>query len=168
MPPQDLLIVYVIKPKERVTFGEGSGNPLQYSCLGSPMDRGDWRATVHGAAKSQTWLSDWAQDDFTLQTHSSLIRQVHQAGCNGPGRHTPNQAGSSCLFCAALGGGDSWPWRPGKKTVIMWLFSSPFPSSSWITVAQPACGQRTQEFTWNWVGHFDSLRRSQPHPSLQP
>ena len=31
--------------------GEGNGNPLQYSCLGSPMDRGAWRATVHGFAK---------------------------------------------------------------------------------------------------------------------
>ena len=30
---------------------EGSGNPLQYSCLGNPMDRGAWWATVHGAAK---------------------------------------------------------------------------------------------------------------------
>ena len=27
--------------------GEGNGNPLQYSCLGNPMDRGAWRATVH-------------------------------------------------------------------------------------------------------------------------
>ena len=34
--------------------GEGSGNPLQYSCLGNPMDRGAWRATVHGVSKSQT------------------------------------------------------------------------------------------------------------------
>ena len=34
--------------------GEGNGNPLLYSCLGSPMDRGTWRATVHGVAKSQT------------------------------------------------------------------------------------------------------------------
>ena len=34
--------------------GVGNGNPLQYSCLGNPMDRGAWRATVHGAAKSQT------------------------------------------------------------------------------------------------------------------
>ena len=32
---------------------EGNGNPLQYSCLGNPMDRAAWRATVHGAAKSQ-------------------------------------------------------------------------------------------------------------------
>ena len=29
-------------------FGEGNGNPLQYSCLGNPMDRGAWQATVHG------------------------------------------------------------------------------------------------------------------------
>ena len=34
--------------------GGGNGNPLQYSCLGNPMDRGAWWATVHGAAKSQT------------------------------------------------------------------------------------------------------------------
>ena len=32
--------------------GEGNGNPLQYSCLGNPMDRGAWRATVHVVAKS--------------------------------------------------------------------------------------------------------------------
>ena len=31
--------------------GEGNGNPLQYSCLGNPMNRGAWRATVHGVAK---------------------------------------------------------------------------------------------------------------------
>ena len=38
--------------------GEGNGNPLQYSCLENPMDRGAWQATVHGVAKSQTRLSD--------------------------------------------------------------------------------------------------------------
>ena len=31
--------------------GEGNGNPLQYSCLGNPMDRGVWQVTVHGVAK---------------------------------------------------------------------------------------------------------------------
>ena len=35
----------------------GHGNPLQYSCLQNPMDRGTWRATVHGVAKSLTRLS---------------------------------------------------------------------------------------------------------------
>ena len=37
-------------------YREGNGNPLQYSCLENPMDRGAWRATVHGVAKSQTRL----------------------------------------------------------------------------------------------------------------
>ena len=36
--------------------GEGHSNPLQYSCLENPMDRGAWRATVHRVAKSQTQL----------------------------------------------------------------------------------------------------------------
>ena len=31
--------------------GEGNGNPPQYSCLGNPMDRGSWQATVHGVTK---------------------------------------------------------------------------------------------------------------------
>ena len=38
--------------------GGGNGNSLQYSCLGNPMDRGVWWATVHGVAKSRTWLRD--------------------------------------------------------------------------------------------------------------
>ena len=36
---------------------EGNGNPLQYSWLGNPMDRGAWQATVHGVVKSLTQLS---------------------------------------------------------------------------------------------------------------
>ena len=36
-------------------------NPLQHSWLGNPPDRGAWRATVHGVAKSQTHLSEGAQ-----------------------------------------------------------------------------------------------------------
>ena len=33
--------------------GGGYGNPLQYSCLDNPMDRGAWQATTHGATKNQ-------------------------------------------------------------------------------------------------------------------
>ena len=36
--------------------GRWHGNPLQYSCLENPMDRGAWQVTVHRGAKSQTWL----------------------------------------------------------------------------------------------------------------
>ena len=44
--------------------GEGNGNPLQYSCLENPMDRGAWWATVHVVVKSRTRLSDFT---FTSQ-----------------------------------------------------------------------------------------------------
>ena len=39
--------------------GGGNGNPLQYSCLENPMDRGALQATVHGVAKRWTRLSDY-------------------------------------------------------------------------------------------------------------
>ena len=47
--------------------GGGHGNLLQYSCLGNPMDRGAWWATVQGVTKSQTW---WA----------TLLTQDHNEG----------------------------------------------------------------------------------------
>ena len=47
--------------------GEGSGYPLQYSCLENPMDRGAWWAAVHGVAKSRTRLSDLT---FTFHFHA--------------------------------------------------------------------------------------------------
>ena len=37
-------------PGSRKSPGEGNGNPIQYSCLGNPMGRGTWLATVHGVA----------------------------------------------------------------------------------------------------------------------
>ena len=46
-------------PGSRRSPGEGNGNPLQCSCLENPTDRGTWWATVHGVAKSRTWLSNW-------------------------------------------------------------------------------------------------------------
>ena len=49
------------------SLGEGSGNPLQYSCLGNPMDIGAWWATVHGAPKSQTQLSIDAQNQYIIR-----------------------------------------------------------------------------------------------------
>ena len=42
--------------------GEGNGDPFQYSCLENPMDRGAWRATVHGVSKSWTRLNDFTFD----------------------------------------------------------------------------------------------------------
>ena len=49
--------------------GEWNGNLLQYSCLGNPMVRGAWQATVDGVAKSWTRLSD-----FPLLTHAQEVQ----------------------------------------------------------------------------------------------
>ena len=59
--------------------GEGSGTPLQSSCLENPMDGGAWKAAVHGVAEGRTRLSDFT---FTfhfpalekeMATHSSVL-----------------------------------------------------------------------------------------------
>ena len=56
----------VVKKKKKKT-GEGSGTPLQYSCLENPMDGGAYYAAIHGVAGSRTWLSDFT---FTFHFHA--------------------------------------------------------------------------------------------------
>ena len=58
--------------------GGGNGNPLQCPCLENSMDRGAWRATVHGVAKSWT-----RQRDFHLQ--AVLLAKTRNARQRGPG-----------------------------------------------------------------------------------
>jgi len=53
--------------------GEGHGNPLQYSCMENPMDRGARWATVHGVTKSRTQLS----------RQTTINRQGHRGHLNG-------------------------------------------------------------------------------------
>ena len=48
----------VLIPGSIRCLGEGNGNPLQYSCLENPMDRGAWQCTFYGVAKSQTRLNN--------------------------------------------------------------------------------------------------------------
>ena len=58
-------------PWVRRSPGEGHENPLQYSCLENSMDRGAWRAAVHGVAKESDRPSDGAHTDHTQ--HSSIM-----------------------------------------------------------------------------------------------
>ena len=51
--------------------GGGHGNPLQYSCLENPIDRGAWQATIHGAMKSWTRLTT---NSFSFA--ASLVAQL--------------------------------------------------------------------------------------------
>ena len=60
-------------PGLRRSPGEGNGNPLQYSCLESPMDWGAWWATVHRVTKSWTWLTDTHIHTHTIVRTSHLL-----------------------------------------------------------------------------------------------
>ena len=53
--------------KSSAKIGEGNGTPLQYSCLENPMDRGAWKAAIHGFAKSRTRLREFT---FTFHFHA--------------------------------------------------------------------------------------------------
>ena len=55
--------------------GAGNGNPLQYSCLGNPMDRGAWRATVHRVAKESNMTK--ATEQASMHTHRHTHTHTH-------------------------------------------------------------------------------------------
>ena len=57
-------------PESGRPLGGGHGSPVQYSCLENSMDRGAWRATVHGVAKSWTWLKHWSGWAHTQRLHT--------------------------------------------------------------------------------------------------
>ena len=64
--------IYVLRGNNHLVcasnpLGEGNGTPLQYSCLENPMDRGAWKATIHGVAEGWTRLSDFT---FTFHFHA--------------------------------------------------------------------------------------------------
>ena len=67
--------------------GEENGNPLQYSCLESPMDRGAWRAAVHRVTRSRTQLSTLA--------HTCVYTHICPLPLEPPYHPTSHPAGSS-------------------------------------------------------------------------
>ena len=67
LPMQETRHVGLIPGSER-SPGGGNGNPLQYSCLENPMERGAWGTTVHGVTKSQTWLKR-----LNVHTHTYML-----------------------------------------------------------------------------------------------
>ena len=154
-------------------LGAGNGTPLQHSCLENPMDRGAWRAAVHGVAKSRTWLSDFT---FTFHfhaleketaTHSSVLaRRIPGMGSHRVGHDwsdlaaaiekqgqveaNPRPDGASPWV---LEGGlrfGSEPWRAGSnyRTVSARLF----PTRPWGLSASSS--------------HFPSVPRPAPEDRL--
>ena len=77
--------------------GGGHGNPLQYSCLENPMDRGAWWASAHRVTESRAWLSDSAHTTIRAVGFGSQLR----AGTPSP----PPRRGQPSLSPFRPGGG---------------------------------------------------------------
>ena len=87
--------------------GEGNGNPLQYSCLGNPMNRGPWWATVHGITESNTtlWLRNlslwrrWNAGNTSKTLHKKLQNKAKYTTIHsGTVATTPRFASVPYLF----------------------------------------------------------------------
>ena len=65
--------------------GVGSGNPLQYSCLENPMDRGTWWAAVPGVSESWTQLSTYIQNRLTDTENRLGVAKEKREGRDGLG-----------------------------------------------------------------------------------
>ena len=76
--------------------GEGTGNPLQYSCLENFMDRGAWWAPVHGVTKSQTRLNDWTLSPSPLY-YSKLVNISAEILCGT--YHVATLHYEYCMHC---------------------------------------------------------------------
>ena len=63
----------------KISPGGGNDNPVQYSCLGNPMERGAWWTKVHGVTKNRTQLSDWAP---TLAARSNNFNHKDFGACS--------------------------------------------------------------------------------------
>ena len=102
-----------------ISFREGNGNPLQYSCLENPMDGGAWWAIVHGVAKSQTRLSDFT---FTF---------MHGEGGGNP------------LQCSCLQNPRDWGawWAAVCWVAQSWTRPTRLSSSSSSSSSIPLCSQ---------------------------
>ena len=101
-------------PWWRRSPGGGNGKPLHYFYMGNPMDRGAWQATVHGATKSQTWLSDWAHKGVFDDLSSEVTPIISETSCclhksalfskkgitGGMSAKTQNHLGSFCGVAA--------------------------------------------------------------------
>ena len=83
--------------------GEGHRNPLQYSCLGNPMDRGAWQATVHRVAKSH----------LELRRHSRVTTGISAFPLGWPweAQSSPRVARESWGWRSS-----HWPGRPGTPS----------------------------------------------------
>ena len=99
--------------------GKGNNNPLQYSCLENPMDRGAWWSTVDAVRQSWTWLSNLVHTWILyLYSHFGNFQWIRTAfcfmvtGCVGP--QFPNQVSNPCALYWNL-----WVLTPGLSQDVL-------------------------------------------------
>ena len=87
------------------SLGGGHDNPLQYLCMEYPMDRGDWRATVHRPTKSWTQLKQLnTRRALTKWLSSAIATEERQVISRNPGNSSPSRLGSQLCYGCKQGG----------------------------------------------------------------
>ena len=136
-------------PGSRRSSGEGSGNPLQYSCLGNPMDRGAWRATVHGSKRvrmaENAYTEPW--DTVTFRVRMQVIKvNLDPAGLvsfiesaiwiytHTEGRRRYNENTAMFKSRTEPGMHSSLTVSTGNQTCWLWSQTSSFQDSEQINV----------------------------------
>ena len=70
-------------------IGEGNGNPLQYSCLENPRDKGAWWAAIYGVSQSQTWLKWLSSSSYWSCVNNTFLAYESASGGKGCPRVLP-------------------------------------------------------------------------------
>ena len=135
--------------------GRGNGNPLQYSCLGNPMDRGAWWATVHGVTELD--IAEW------LGTHTSMSWNIDLETCLFPHPHLLLRL---CIICNKspldFQAAEEWPGAHLHALKEHVLDQKLFPKAAWWsgsgllfreTAPSERCrkGESGEKFLWNVV-----------------
>ena len=134
-------------------YGEGNGNPLQYFCLGNPMERRTWWATVHGVTKSQTRWSD-----SHIHTHTHFVYKLNGQSNNIQLWHAPfpilNQSIVPCPVLTVA----SWSAYRFLRRLVRWsgipISLRIFHSFLWSTQSKALAQSVKQMFFWNSLAFF--------------
>ena len=106
--------------------GEGNGTPLQYSCLGNPMDGGPWWAAVHGVAKSQThWVTSLSLFTFMhwrrKWQHTPIFLPGESQGREPDGLPSmgSHRVRHDWRDLAAAASSETWSWRAWVQSHLL-------------------------------------------------